>query len=166
MSSKKRLLAQYVVHSNWFEKALKDFSDEETNSRVNPDMNHVKYLAGHLFHAQYSFAFIAGLKMETKWDELFAGRGKSKAKDHFPYPTITEIKTEFGQLYPLVKKALEAMTEEDLEKRMPESPVAKTGIFDDTLGDLWAFLNLHQAYHIGQIGILRRGFGKEPMRFF
>jgi len=31
---------------------------------------------------------------------------------------------------------------------------------------LWAFINHHQAYTIGQIGILRRGLGKEAMKYF
>ncbi|WP_344979186.1 DinB family protein [Compostibacter hankyongensis] len=166
MHSKKQLLAQYVLHCRWFVNVLEGFTDEETNERINADMNHVKYLAGHLLNAQYAFAQIAGITVTRKWDELFAGQGKSKARDNFPYPSIDEIKATWDQLYPVVKSALEKMPEEALQKELPASPVAGHGILDSTVGDLWAFLNLHQAYHIGQIGILRRGFKKDPMKYF
>ncbi|HEX5552073.1 MAG TPA: DinB family protein [Chitinophagaceae bacterium] len=166
MNSKKHLLAQYKVHCRWFSNALDGFSDEEANRRINPNMNHAKYLAGHLLNAQYGFAMIAGITVERKWDELFAGRGQSKARDHFPYPTIDEILTEWNMLYPVVMDGLEALSEEVLQQEFSASPVAGYGVLDSTIGDLWAFLNLHQAYHIGQIGIVRRGFGKEPMKYF
>jgi hypothetical protein len=166
MQGKKELLAQYLLHARWFSNALEGFTDGETNQRIHPDMNHVKYLAGHLLHSQYGFAMIAGVAVDRKWDDLFAGRGKSKARDNFPYPTIEEIKDEWEQLYPVIKNGLEALPEDTLQKDLPSSPVAGFGILDSSIGDLWAFMNLHQAYHIGQIGILRRGFGKDPMKYF
>lgn len=166
MNSKKQLLAQYVLNGTWFNNVLTGFADEETNRRISPDMNHVKYLAGHLFTSLYSFAMIAEIQVEKKWGELFAGVGKSKALDHYEYPSIEEIRAEWARVFPLVKRGLEALPEEGLQKEFPASPVAGFGILDATIGDLWAFLNLHQAYHIGQIGILRRGFGKDPMKYF
>lgn len=166
MNSKKQLLAQFVLYCSWFHNALKGFSDEETNRRVSSGMNPVKYLAGHLLNSQYAFSFIAEVKLQSKWDDLFAGRGKTRAMDNFPYPTIEEIITEWDRIYPVIKNALEALPEEDLSKSQPISPVAGFGGLDNTIGDLWAFLNLHQGYHIGQIGILRRGFGKEPLNYF
>lgn len=165
MSSKKQLLAQYDLHCKWFHNALADFTDEEVNQRLDKNMNHVKYLAGHLLNSQYAYAMIGDIKVERKWDELFAGRGKSRAKDNFPYPTIEEIKAEWDQLQPTVRSGLEALPEETLKKELPGSPVAQLGVLDSTIGDLWAFLNLHQVYHIGQIGILRKGFGKEAMKY-
>lgn len=166
MSEKHRLFAQYTVHCNWFNNALVDLSDEECNQRVNPNMNHIKYIAGHLLNAQYGFAIIAGLTLAHKWDDLFAAGGKTKAKDNFPYPTIEEIKREWDRTYPIVSGGLSALSEGELQEELPNSPVAGKGKLDNTRGDLWVFLNLHQAYHIGQIGILRRAFGKDPMKYF
>jgi hypothetical protein len=37
--------------------------------------------------------------------------------------------------------------------------------FDQTLGGLWAFINHHQAFTIGQIAILRKGLGKAAMSY-
>lgn len=164
--NKKQLLSQYDLHYRWFMNSLEGFSDEETNKRLDKKMNHIKYLAGHLMNSQYSFAMIAGIKVEKKWDELFSGLGKSKALDGYPYPSIEEIKNEAAVLYHKIKKGLEELPNEVLEKEYPGSLIAKSGIFDASIGDLWAFLNMHQAYHLGQIGILRKGFGKETMEYF
>ncbi|HET8573595.1 MAG TPA: hypothetical protein VFL76_06965 [Edaphocola sp.] len=80
MNSKQQLLAQYDMHCRWFKNALKGFTDEEADRRLNSQMNHVKYIAGHLFNLQYAFMLIAGVKIERKCDELFAGRGKQKQR--------------------------------------------------------------------------------------
>lgn len=166
MNNKQQLLAQYDMHCRWFKNALAGFTDEEANRRLNSQMNHVKYIAGHLFNSQYAFTLIAGLQVERKWEDLFAGQGKTKAKDNFPYPTIAEIQAEWDKLQPVIQKALEALPEEALGIEISGSPVAGKGLFKGSVGDLWAFLNMHQAYHIGQLGILRRGFGKEAMKYF
>lgn len=161
----KQLLAQYDSIYIWFKNALVGFTDKETNQRLNKDMNPVKYIAGHLLNTQYAFAMIAKVPVERKWDELFAGQGKTKALDDYPYPTIEEIKHEWEKLYQPIRKGLIALTEEDRNKEIPESPLSQSQVFDTTVGDFWAFFTIHQIYHIGQIGILRRGFGKEPMKY-
>jgi hypothetical protein len=124
-------------------------------------MNHVKYLAGHLLNSNYGLASMAGLHPDVKWNTLFAVMGESAAKDNFPYPDVEEIIAEWNQLYPSLRYRLSSMDSELLEKKPPEP-------FDQvatSCGELWAFINHHIAYHIGQIGILRRGFGKPAMRY-
>lgn len=166
MSSKKQLLAQFDLNNHWFHNSLDGLSDAETNKRVEQRMNHVKYLAGHLVQGFYGVAAIAGVEVEKKWVDLFEGLSKTKAKDNFPYPDIDEIKAEWDHLYKAVRAGLEAMPDEKLDETMPGSSLAQTGFFDGTKGDFWAFMNAHQMYHIGQVGILRRGLGKDPMKLF
>lgn len=157
---KKLLLAQFDLHQKLYNNVLDGFSDEETNRRLhdNKQMNHVKYLAGHLLNAQYGLAQLAGVNPEVKWNELFAAAGQSEAKDDIDYPDIEDIKTEWNGLYEETLTGLKQLTAEDLKQE------ASNDLFD-TVGEMWTFLNHHQAYHIGQIGILRRGFGKEPMSY-
>lgn len=158
MSSKKQLLMQYGVLYKWFRNALVDFKDEETNQRVNENMNHVKWLAGHIVNGQYAYALIAGVKTERKWDDLFAGLGKTKALDNYPYPDIEEIKAESEHIQQLVTDKLEELTEDELGKELQGTPLGNIKVID-----FWSFMNIHQCYHIGQLGILRRGLGKDPM---
>lgn len=160
---KNLLLIQSDLHHRLFTNVLEGFSDEETNLRLNGNsqINHVKYLAGHLLNSNYGLAVMAGMDPDIKWNELFAVMEQSEAKDNFPYPAIEEIKAEWNQLYPPLRHKLETLNPEALSSK-PPAPFDQVA---DTCGELWAFINHHVAYHIGQIGILRRGFGKMPMRY-
>lgn len=160
---KNPLLIQFDLHQRLFNNVLNGFTDEESNRRLYDDkkMNHVKYLAGHLLNSQYGFGMLAGIEREVKWNDLFAAAGQSEAKDDVAYPSIEKIMTESNEMYPVTREGLRKLTSEELGKK-PSNGLEK---FWSTKNEMWAFLNHHQAYHIGQIGILRRGFGKEAMRY-
>jgi hypothetical protein len=155
------LLTQFDLNNKWYHNVLDGFTDAETNQRLHDDtnMNHVKYLAGHLVNVQYTYPVIAGVEISHKWDDLFAGLGQTKALDNYPYPAIEEIIAEWELINESVRSKLEKITKKDLGKIIPETPFG-----DVKKIELWGIINLHQTYHIGQIGILRRGFGKAPMR--
>lgn len=160
---KNLLLTQFDLHHRLYMNVLDGFSDEETNKRLqgHPQINHVKYLAGHLLNSQYGLASMAGMHPEIKWNDLFAVMGQSKAKDNFPYPTIEEIKTEWNGLYQPLRECLKKLTPDGLAQK----PVAPFDKVASSCGELWAFINHHMAYHIGQIALLRKGFGKSPMSY-
>lgn len=160
---KNQLLTQFDLHHRLYNNVLEGFTDKETNQRLNgyPKMNHVKYLAGHILDSQYGIAQMANVSVKPKWSALFAGAGQSEAKDDFDYPSIGVIKTEWNTIHDPTRNALGEITSEFLTQK-PPAPMDK---FAESRGELWAFLNHHIAYHIGQIGILRGGFGKEPMSY-
>lgn len=159
----KPLLIQFDLHQRLYNNVLSNFTDEETNQRLhgNTKINHVKYIAGHLLNSQYGLGFIAGVNHMVKWNDLFAVMGQSEAKDGIEYPDIAEIKTEWNQIHNRIRNGLDELTPEKLNMK-PPAPFDQVA---DSVGELWAFINHHQAYHIGQIGILRRGFNKEPMSY-
>lgn len=167
---KKFLLAQFDFHNKLYHNVLAGLTDEETNRRLHGDtnMNHIKYIAGHLLNSQYGFGFLSGVKLEVKWDELFAVMNRSQARDDIQYPAIEEIVQEWDAIYEPIRKGLSRLPDAELAK-VPPKPADKifenSPIFENTVASFLAFLNHHQAYHIGQIGILRRGFGKEPMSY-
>jgi hypothetical protein len=164
------ILSQFDLHNILYNNVLAGFTDEETNRRLYGDtkLNHIKYLAGHLLNSQYGFGFLAGVRLDVKWDEMFAAMGRSEARDDITYPAIEEIKAEWNSIYEPSRSALTQLTVEEISKTPPK-PVDKvfenSPVFDNTIAGFLTFLNHHQAYHIGQIGILRRGFGKEPMSY-
>ncbi|HLR76132.1 MAG TPA: DinB family protein [Balneolaceae bacterium] len=160
---KNYLLKQYNLHHKLYNNVLDGFTDKETNRRLHGDqkMNHVKYLAGHLLNTQYGIGLVAEIEIPVKWNDLFAAAGQSEAKDTIEYPSIEEIRAEWNSIHKPIQNGLKKVTAGTL-KKVPPKP------FDalwDSLGEQWTFLNHHQAYHIGQIGILRRGFGKTPMSY-
>lgn len=157
------LLIQFELHQKLYNNVLEGFTDVETNQRPCGDsnMNHVKYLAGHLLNSQYGLMMIAGLTPEIKWNELFAVMGQSKARDNFNYPAIEEIREEWNHWHEPTFKGLKQLSDHDLEQP-PLPPFNRVAASN---GELWAFINHHQAYHIGQISILRKAFEKEPMSY-
>jgi len=159
----KPLIIQYDLHQRLYNNVLDGFSDAETNQRPcsNKNVNHIKYLAGHLLNSQYGLALLAKVEHDVKWNELFAIMGQSEAKDNIQYPSISAIKSEWNALYKPVREGLIMITDEDLDK----PPPAAFSHVADSVGELWSFINHHQAYHIGQISILRKVFSKKPMSY-
>ena len=65
---------------------------------------------------------------------------------------------------PAIRNGLNNLPDEALNSIIEvQHPIAP---FDNALPGLWAFINDHQSYHIGQIGMLRRKLGKEAMASF
>ncbi|MCC5942104.1 MAG: DinB family protein [Balneolaceae bacterium] len=157
------LITQFDLHQRLYNNVLVGFTDEETNRRLPgyPHISHIKYIAGHLLNSQYGIAMLAGLKTEVKWNDLFAVMGQSEARDDISYPHIDEIMKEWNDLYRPVREKLYRMNDDQLMELPPEPFDAVS----ESKGQLWTFITHHQAYHIGQIGILRRAFGKDPMSY-
>ena len=168
MSSKKQLLAQYDLHNVLFNNVIANISDEESNTCVADPMNCVKWLSGHLLWANANLANIGGTKVEVLWRDHFHTKQGGSAEDFnapkSKLPTLQEIKNKWNEDALVIRKGLESIPEEALNSTIEaKHPILN---FDNTLAGLWAFINHHQAYTIGQIGILRRGLGKEPMSYF
>jgi len=167
MSSKKQLLAQYDLHNVLYNTVIADISDEESNKCLVDPMNSVKWLAGHLLWANANLANIGGAKIEVKWrDHFHTKQGGGPEDFNAPkseLPTLEQIKTKWNEDAAVIREGLESLPEEALNSVISvPHPIAP---FDNSLAGLWAFINHHQAYTIGQIGILRRGLGKAAMKY-
>jgi hypothetical protein len=168
MSSKKVLLDQYDLHQVLYNNVLADISDEESDKCITDPMNSVKWLAGHLAWAQLNLSNIGGVPVDFAWrDHYHTKQGASPADLAAPpseVPTLQTILDKWNEMAPLIRAGLESLPNQALESVVAiPHPIAP---FDDTLAGLWAFINHHQAYTIGQIGILRRGLGKDAMKYF
>lgn len=169
MSLKKQLLAQYDLHNVLYNNVIADINDEESDRCLYEPMNSVKWLAGHLAWAQLNLANIARIpEVDFPWRDRFHTKEGGTPKDlNAPpseMPTLQQIKDKWNDMTPQIRAGLENLPDEALDTVIEvKHPIAP---FDNTLGGLWAFINHHQAYTIGQIGILRRGLGKEAMRYF
>jgi hypothetical protein len=165
MSAKQILLAQYDLHNLLFNNALEGITDEEAGKSVAAPMNSIKWIAGHLLITQMHFARLGNVNVDIPWQDHFpAGPGAPKTDGpKSEMPTLDEIKGKWNEINPQIRAGLEGLPEEALstpiEARHPLFP------FNNTLGGLWAFINHHSAYTIGQLGILRRGHNKDAMKY-
>jgi hypothetical protein len=72
--------------------------------------------------------------------------------------SFEELKRRFKALQEPLVNGLNGMSPGDMDKLAPFSP---TGNPKETMGSLLASLAFHEAYHVGQTGLLRRVIGRE-----
>lgn len=161
MSAKKQLLNQYDLHNTLFNNVLVDINEEEAGVRLVEIMNNVKWLAGHLVWGQTGLARIANVPIDIVWIDHYNTQIPNPPGPEIKVPSLQEIKDTWNRVTPSIREGLEKLTEEALN-----TPVEFPMPAFRTKEGLWTFINHHQAYTIGQVGILRRGLGKEAMKYF
>jgi uncharacterized damage-inducible protein DinB len=147
----------FLVGDNLFERALSGVSDEHMRTRIDQRGNSLLWLAGHITTSRYAVARLVGLPDKCPFGELFA-RGTPLKPDE-EYPPIKEIEIAFTELSGKLKERFEELMPEDFDKEIAEGyPIAR----NDVLHAL-SFLGFHEAYHIGQMGMVRRLLGYEQL---
>jgi hypothetical protein len=160
MSAKNQLLIQYDLHNVLFNNVLVDINEEEAEVRLAPEVNNVKWLAGHLVWGQLGLARIGNVTVNIPWTDLYNTQLTHPISEDIKAPSLAEIKTEWNKWAQPIRDGLERMTDEALNHPI-EFPLPEF----KTTESLWTFINHHQAYTIGQIGILRRVLDKEAMKY-
>ncbi|HWZ02380.1 MAG TPA: DinB family protein [Mucilaginibacter sp.] len=160
MSAKDQLLIQYDLHTALFNNVLVDINEEEAAVRLAPGINHVKWLAGHLVWGQLGLARMGNVQVNIPWTDHFNTQLSEPVSKEIEMPSLDEIKKEWNRYAEAIREGLSQMSEESLNGPI-EFPLPAF----KTTESLWTFINHHQAYTIGQIGILRRALGKEAMKY-
>lgn len=151
------LISQFELHTKLYNNAVEGLEEVRTN-RLNDYTNHAAWLAGHIVSSRYFIGSLLGVTDQEPHPEIF-GQGKG-IDTSFDYPSIEVDAKDFNDYSPKVLEAFKSFPEEKLNEKAPIP--APTG---DTIGALVTFLLHHEAYHIGQLGILRKYFGKEAMKY-
>jgi uncharacterized damage-inducible protein DinB len=154
------LKAQFDLHTRLFNNATAGITESESNSRNSDHVNHIKWIAGHLLNTRLSsLSKVAGLQPDDSYVAQF-GRGNS-LDPNAKYPPIEEITSKWNQVSANISEGISKIPEEVLAAKSPsQAPIA-----DDSIRGLVSFLISHEAYHIGQLGILRKLIGKEAMSY-
>lgn len=153
------LATQFELHTRLFNNVLEGIDDSSANGRASDEVNHIKWLAGHLTNARHMMKDFGGIEEDDPHGELF-GHGKS-ISEAVEYPSLDEIRDRWNSISHRIGAGLSNLPDDVLNGPAPgRFPVA-----DDTMAGMLAFLMHHEAYHIGQIGILRKYIGKEAMEY-
>jgi hypothetical protein len=127
---------------------------------------HVAWQVGHLAMAEYGLCLFRqrGRQpidlelMSSTFRKLFS-RGSVPEADAAKYPSPTEIRATLDRVHAQVVKEAATFTLEQLQEPI-EPPFA---VEATRLGCL-LFCSHHEMLHAGQLGLLRRLFGKQPIR--
>ncbi len=102
---------------------------------------------------------ILGLIDREPYPELFE-TGKGIQYD-ITYPSMEKLTAGWEEFAEKLIDRLESLTEDELQA----DPPIQTPIADNTLRGFITFICHHEAYHIGQLSILKRYFGYEPVSY-
>lgn len=143
------------MNTVWFRNSLDGVDEEQAWRRVAAGANSFGYVALHVADARYFFAKMLGLEVPNPLLPFTKGiRNIDEMKEH---PALEQILAAWNGLADELHDFV-AMVDvaRELEHRFPSG--------DKTAGGLILFSVHHDAYHIGQLSLLRKALGLKATR--
>ncbi len=155
----KTIAHQFGLCSYVLEKNLAGISHEESLINPQPGGSCLNWVLGHLTRTRDQALPLFGRKPMFPGQEFDAydDNGAVQFRPEAAIP-FDELKRRFKALQEPLVNGLNGMSSDQMDKPAPMSP---TGNPKETVGSLIAALAFHEAYHVGQTGILRRIIGRE-----
>lgn len=145
---------------------LEDLDEGDWFRQLPGGVSHIGWQLGHLAMAEYALTMIRIRGKEPSDADFISNdffrrfkKGTTPVGDSTAYPDPAEIQHVAAAVHERALAELAGHSEEELDVKLPE-PHA---VFDTKLGSI-IFCSAHEMLHAGQIGLLRRSLGKEPLR--
>lgn len=145
---------------------IADIDDSDWFKQPHEGVTHIGWQVGHLAMAQYGLTMLRLRGKEPEDEQIIPvdffrrfQKGTQPDADAESYPCPAQIRKVLGQVHERALLELERYSEDELDVKLPE-PHA---VFDTKLGSVF-FCSAHELIHAGQIGLLRRLLGKDPLR--
>ncbi len=143
----------FSFNTGFFLSNLDGFGEKEARTQINNGVNPVLWIAGHNVYSRYIVNRLAGVNAEYPSEELFK-MGAIYNPDA-KYPSIETIKEEWSKISESMMETLDNMDETSLLKDCPH----KFPVKENTTISGICFMLMHESYHIGQIGYIRKALG-------
>lgn len=164
-------LENFRKHHAWIRaytlQLLDDLSEDQWYWSPDSAVTHAAWQAGHIAMAQYGLTLFRQRGRKLEDSELMSGKFRKKfmkgtkptaAREDYPNPgEIREV------LDAVNRQMLVELSEFDNPEHLGELIEEPNAGFGNKLGALM-FACDHEMLHAGQIGLLRRLMGKEPLR--
>jgi hypothetical protein len=159
-------IQQIEFARNYTLSLLQDVEDGDWFRQPAEGVTHLAWQMGHLAMAEYMLT-MARMRGKRPEDEQLISKaflrlflkGTRPESDPGKYPGPEEIRRVFDAVHRQAMLELPRADFKELEASVPEPYV----VFPNKLGSLY-FCASHEMLHAGQIGLLRRLLGKEPIR--
>jgi uncharacterized damage-inducible protein DinB len=147
-------MVQQVFHLN-----IDGVTQEQSMIQPQPAGNCLNWVAGHLLAVYHNVLPLLGQQPVMPPEQLRRySRGSAPMQRMEDAIGITELTSAWDETCARIDAGIAALTADDLAHPAPVSP---SGDPNETVGSLLATVCWHQAYHAGQLGVLRRMAGKE-----
>ena len=153
------VIEAFKMQTHLFLNVTGDITEEHAKAHFGGSPNHIVWITGHLVSTRYMLGTVLGLTDREPYPKFFEG-GKGIQED-IDYPSINKLTAGWEEFAEKLTDRMESLTEDELQA----DPPIQTPIGDGTLRGFITFICHHEAYHIGQLSILRRHFGYEPMSY-
>jgi uncharacterized damage-inducible protein DinB len=160
MTKGQLLAGQYRINLGVFKTILDDLSEKDSRQCGENNANPIKWLVGHLsYYSSYVLQLLgAPAEYDPSWRELFRS-GTEVDIDDDKYPPFDQVRTKLAELDGKIIDRLDAISDEELEKKLPEDSAFFKG---SPIASVVLFLVNHEFYHGGQITTIRtKVLGKE-----
>ncbi len=153
------LQTQAALHTRLYLNCLDGMDDSTARWRAEARTNSALFVAAHLVDSRAWTSRMLGLEIPAPFGgELKYGTSIDDVPD---LPELEEVMDEWTAVSALLEARLQAVSAADLT-----APATQRFPVDDpTVGGALAFLLHHEAYHIGQLGLLRRAVGLPAMKY-
>jgi hypothetical protein len=132
----------------------------------SPQVTHIAWQVGHLAMAQYGLTLFRQRGRQSEDSELMSGafrkqfmKGTTPNSDAATGASVAEIKEVFQRVHVQALREIPTFTAAQLDEPVDPPHAAFATKFGALL-----FAADHEMLHAGQIGLLRRLMGKEPVR--
>ncbi len=147
------------INERLFINSLDGVDEDTAKKRIKSKLNSIIYVTCHLLDARYYIAGFIGINDICPYKELFDKA--NDINDLKEYPPLEGIKASWKNISTKINARMMVLSEANLAV---EAPV-KLPVEDNSLMGTMAFIAEHEAYHIGQIGFIRKYFGIESVKY-
>ena len=155
---------QFTMNTRWFKNVLDGINDQESLTRINGYVNHLRWIAGHLTTSRYRNMMRIGLPAEEfPYLDVYMQSGSAPAyrpvDESISYPRLPDLLHYWDIYSTSLSDAILLIPDEKLNSELPFT----TPIGGKTVLESLGFVVGHEAYHIGQMSLIRKSLGHSSM---
>jgi hypothetical protein len=151
------VVSQLHESTRLYARALSGIAHDDLLTRPGPRSNPLVWVAGHLVQQRTRLLGAFGPPRQIPWEDLF--RTGSVIGDLGLYPTTGELEAVWRSASEELLRRIETTPEERFDGPAPAWLISRDG----TLRGGLTYAAFHEAYHVGQMGYLRKWLGFDPL---
>ncbi len=145
--------AMLRLHTRLFLNCFDEVSDETARLRPNEDTSSMAYIGLHMHDARHYMAKFVGLSESNPFEQITAS---AQTIDEIEiYPSLAEMRTAWLEVTAALDNRFETLDADSLSQTPPVMEYSFPFEDESLLGSI-GFMLHHEAYHIGQLALLRR----------
>lgn len=149
----------FRMNTRLYRNCLDGVDDEAARRRPSVGTNSLAFVALHLVDSRH---FVAGMIGAPAPHPFAALLQDARGIDNLlSIPRLTDIRDAWDAVSPVVEARLAALDDQELAAPSPQ----RFPLDDATVAGALTFLAHHDSYHVGQMALLRKYLGFEPMRY-